>query len=200
MKLLGLTGGIGMGKSAAARLLSELGVAVIDTDVIARQITEPGQPALAEVQARFGAEMVDSEGRLRRDVLAKRVFAEPLARKELEAILHPRIREVWKAQVDAWRGENQPVGVVVIPLLFETNAADAFDATVCVACSTATQWERLRPRGWTAEETEQRIAAQLPVEQKMELSRFVVWTEGTLDVHARQLARIMRMAEGGVIG
>jgi dephospho-CoA kinase len=192
MKLLGLTGGMGMGKSAAADLLVDLDVAVVDTDVIARQVIEPGQPAFDEVRATFGDEVVGSDGRLRRDVLARRVFADPACRQQLEAILHPRIREVWLAQAEAWRRENRPVGAVVIPLLFETNASGNFDATVCVACSSATQIDRLRPRGWTAEEVAQRIQAQLPIEKKMALASIVVWTEGSMEVHREQWRRVLR--------
>src|SRR5512134_3761980 len=102
MITLGLTGGIGMGKSTAADMLSELDVPVIDTDVVARQIVEPGQPALAQVRAAFGSEIVAPDGSLRRDVLAERVFQDPEARRRLEAILHPRIRDIWRAQVRQW--------------------------------------------------------------------------------------------------
>ena len=86
------------------------------------------------------------------------------------------------------------MAVVVIPLLFETNVAAHFDATVCVACSAVTQRERLLARGWTAEQIEQRLQAQWPVEKKMSLVDFVVWTEGALAVHAEQLARIIPAA------
>ena len=190
MKVFGLTGGIGMGKSTAAELLRPR-VAVVDTDDLARQIVEPGQPALAEVRALFGPEILAEDGRLRREELARRVFADKAARQQLETILHPRIRARWLAQIETWRAEGKKVAVVVIPLLFETDAAAHFDATVCVACSAATQHERLRARGWTAEQIEQRIQAQWPVEKKMALADFVVWTEGKLAVHAEQLERII---------
>src|SRR5438552_18516187 len=122
MKVLGLTGGIGMGKSTSAQILRERGIPVVDTDELARQVVEPGQPALAEVQQAFGAEIIGQDGRLLRDRLAERIFADPSARKRLEAILHPRIRALWHAQIAAWRGELRAVAVVVIPLLFETRA------------------------------------------------------------------------------
>ncbi len=189
MKLFGLTGGIGMGKSTAAELLRPQ-VAVVDTDDLARQVVEPGQPALAEVRARFGPEILASNGRLRRDELARRVFADEAARLQLEAILHPRIRARWQAQVETWRAEGKSMGVVVIPLLFETRAEAFFDATICLACTAATQHQRLRARGWTAEQIGQRIQAQWPVEKKMALADFVVWTEGSVAVHAQQLGRI----------
>ena len=196
MKVLGLTGGIGMGKSAAAQLLCERGIAVVDTDLLARQVVEPGQPALAEIQKLFGNEILAPDGQLRRDKLARRVFADVAQRKQLEAILHPRIHALWLAQVDAWHAEGRPVAVVVIPLLFETNSEPQVEATICVACSAATQRQRLHGRGWSAEQIELRINAQFPVEKKMALADFVVWTEGSLDVHAAQLERILKNSSG----
>ena len=193
MKVFGLTGGMGMGKSTAAELLRPR-VAIVDTDALARQVVEPGKPALAEVRALFGPEILAEDGRLRREELARRVFADESARQKLEAILHPRIRACWQAQIETWRAEGKKVGVVVIPLLFETNAAACFDATVCVACSAATQRERLRARGLTPEQIEQRLQAQWPVEKKLALADFVIWTEGGLAVHEEQWARIIPAA------
>ena len=128
---------------------------------------------------------------MRRDELAKIVFADAAARKKLEAILHPRIRERWLAQIEIWRRENRALAVVVIPLLFETRAESHFNKIICVACSAATQRERLLARGWTPEQIQQRLAAQLPIEQKIARADFVVWTDGALDAHAQQLERIM---------
>ena len=102
--------------------LRDRGAQVVDTDELARQLVQPGQPALAEIQAEFGKEVIAPDGRLRRDELARIVFADAAARKKLEAILHPRIRERWLAQIETWRGENRALAVVVIPLLFETRA------------------------------------------------------------------------------
>jgi dephospho-CoA kinase len=192
LKVLGLTGGIGMGKSAADSLLRQRGVAVIDTDLLARELVEPGQPALAEIRQSFGAEVLGPDGRLDRGELARRVFAEPEARRRLEEILHPRIRRLWKAQVQGWRAEGRPLAVVVIPLLFETGAEKEFEATLCVACSAATQHQRLRARGWSPEQIEQRISAQWPTEKKMAQADFVIWTEAGLDVHAAQLERALQ--------
>ncbi len=192
MKLLGLTGGIGMGKSACAELLAARGLPVVDTDQLARQVVQPGQPALAEIQRAFGHELVGPGETLDREALGRRVFADPAARKQLEGILHPRIRQLWRAQAQAWRADGRPVGAVVIPLLFETHAEVELDATLCVACSAATQQKRLVARGWSAEEINHRISAQLPVEKKMELATFVIWSEGSLEVHAAQLDRILK--------
>jgi dephospho-CoA kinase len=191
MKVLGLTGGVGMGKSACARLLAARKVPVIDTDDLARRVVEPGQPALAEVRRVFGPAVIAPDGRLRREELARRVFAEPAARQRLEAILHPRIRERWRAQVEIWRAESQRLGVVVIPLLFETRAEKELDATICVACSAATQQRRLLAREWSPEQIEQRLRAQWSIEQKIARAHYVIWTEAGLDVHAEQLDRIL---------
>lgn len=196
MRVLGLTGGIGMGKSAAEQFLRQRGVPVVDTDVLARQVVEPGQPALEEIRRGFGPEMVGPDGRLRRAELARRVFAEPEALRQLEALLHPRIRALWQAQLQAWRAEGRPLAVVVIPLLFETQAEREFDFTLCVACSAGTQRQRLLGRGWTPEQTEQRIRAQWPVERKMAQADFVVWSEGDLELHAAQLERILQTVAG----
>ncbi len=192
MKVCGLTGGVGMGKSTAAEFLRSRRVPVVDTDELARQLVQPGQPALAEIQAEFGSHVIASDGRLRRDELARIVFADAGARKKLEAILHPRIRERWLARIEAWRGENHPLAVVVIPLLFETQAESHFNKIICVACSAASQRERLLARGWAPGQIEQRLAAQWPVEQKIARSDFVIWTDGALDTHTRQLDQILQ--------
>jgi dephospho-CoA kinase len=193
MRVLGLTGGVGMGKSTSAQLLRDRGVRVVDTDDLARQVVEPGQPALAEVLAAFGPEMAEPDGRLRRKELARRVFADPAARRQLETILHPRIRMLWRTQVETWRTEGHPLAVVVIPLLFETKAEAELDATICVACSVATQQERLLARGWSPEQIEQRNLAQWPISQKIARADYLVWTEAGVDVHAAQVERILRL-------
>jgi dephospho-CoA kinase len=164
---------------------------VIDTDVLAREVVEPGQPAWEEIRREFGEEIIGPDGQLRRDELARQVFADEPRRKHLESITHPRIRERWLAQAESWRREGQPLGVVVIPLLFETEAAGAFSAIVCVACSAATQRERLRARGWKLEQAQQRILAQWPIEKKIALANYVVWTEGALEVHEVQIERTL---------
>jgi dephospho-CoA kinase len=191
MKVLGLTGGVGMGKSTSAQLLQWRGAAIVDTDDLARRVVQPGQPALAEVQELFGEDIVGPDGQLRREELARIVFADAAARQKLEAVLHPRIRELWRGQIEAWRNAGKALAVVVIPLLFETKAETDFDAVICVACSATTQRERLRARGWTAEQITQRNAAQWPIAEKMARAHYVIWTEGGMDVHAQQLYRIV---------
>lgn len=180
-----------MGKSTTAAWLQDHGVPVVDTDELARQLVQPGEPALAEIQSAFGKAIVGADGQLRRDALARLIFADEVARKKLEAILHPRIRERWLAQLAEWRAAGRPAAVVVIPLLYETKSESNFDQIICVACAAATQRERLLARGWTADEISRRNAAQWPVEKKMALAHHIVWTEGEPDVMAAQLARII---------
>jgi len=191
VKLFGITGGVGMGKSTAGQLLWQRGVEVADTDEIARQLTEPGQPALREIGQRFGPEVLSPDGRLNRAALAQVVFADAGARADLEAILHPRIRGAWEAEAEGWRVAGRVIGAVLIPLLFETEAAPRFDAVICVACSETSQWKRLLQRGWTDGQIRQRLAAQWPVDKKIAHSDFVVWTDTTLEVHAAQLERVV---------
>ena len=191
MKICGLTGGPGMGKSAAAGFFRERGAQIVDTDELARRVVQPGLPALAAIRSAFGKSVIGPSGELDRAALAQIVFADADARKKLEAILHPPIRRQWLAQIEAWRGENHPLAIVVIPLLFETGAESHFDRIVCVACSAAAQRERLLARGWSPEQIERRIAAQMPVEQKIARADFVIWTEGTLAAHEQQIGRIL---------
>ncbi len=191
--VIGLTGGIGMGKSTSALLLQQRLIPVVDTDTLAREVVEPGQPALREIEQAFGRGVIAPDGRLQREEMARLVFADDARRKELEAIVHPRIRELWQSQVALWKAESRPRCVVVIPLLFETVAAAHFGSIICVACSTASQWQRLIARGWTAEQIQQRLAAQWPIQRKMDLANYVVWTEAGLDTHAAQLERIIKV-------
>lgn len=191
MTVLGLTGGVGMGKSTSATILARHGLPVVDTDDLARQLVEPGQPALEEIVAAFGSEIIDEAGELRRVEVAKTVFADPQKRKQLEAILHPRIRQRWLDQVASWSAEGHRGAVVVIPLLFETGAAGQFQHILCVACSAATQRLRLAQRGWTPEAINQRIASQWPIEKKIAASHFVIWTDGPVEIHEQQLQKVI---------
>lgn len=191
MILLGLTGGLGMGKSTVADLLAARGWPVADADVLARQVVEPGQPALEQIVRVFGPDVLDAQGRLRRDEVARRVFVDESLRRRLEAITHPRIRALWRAQAEQWRRQQRPGGVLVIPLLFEVGAEAEVDVVVCVACSAQTQWRRLQARGWSDQEIVQRLAAQLPIEQKLARADVVIWTEGDRELTARQLDRLL---------
>lgn len=183
-----------MGKSTAARLLSDRGVRVIDTDEVAREVVRPGTAGLESVRAAFGEGVLAADGTLDRAALGRLVFADPAARARLEGILHPAIRAAWEAQLVRWSGEGVSIGAVVIPLLFETGAQDRFDAVACVACLPASQRARLAARGWTAEESERRLAAQWPLARKIEGSRYVVWTEVPMEVYAAQWERVLALA------
>ena len=191
MKVIGLTGGVGMGKSTSAQFFRARGVAVVDADDLARRVVEPGQSALAEVLAAFGSQFAGPDGQLRRHELAQRIFTDPAARQRLEEILHPRIRALWRAQVQTWAAGGRPLCLVVIPLLFETKAEKELDTTICVACSAATQRQRLQARGWSAEQSRQRIQAQWPIERKMERADYMIWTGAGLDVHSAQVDRVL---------
>lgn len=185
-----------MGKSMAAAFLQARGARIIDTDHLARELVEPGQPALREIQDTFGKEILSPEGSLRRHELANIVFTNVAALKKLEAILHPRIRERWLGEIGKWREEKVSLAVVVIPLLYETRAESHFEKIICVACSENSRCERLRSRGWTAEQIQGRIAAQMPVADKIARADFVIWTEGDLECHSRQVALIVDQITG----
>jgi dephospho-CoA kinase len=191
MMTVGLTGGIGMGKTESARLLSRWGVPVVDTDHLARDEVSPGSEGLEEVLGAFGPEYGTGTGGLDRERMASLVFSDPVARRRLEDILHPRIHRRWKACLEQWRQDGFPLGVVVIPLLFEKGYATEFDAIVCVACSIETQQYRLRERGWSEDQMQQRIASQWPTQEKMDAASHVVWSEGVLDVLAGQWSKVL---------
>jgi dephospho-CoA kinase len=193
MLLVGVTGGVGMGKSTVAEFFASQGERVIDTDAVAREMVEPGQPALAEIRAAFGESVFKSDGTLERRKLAEKVFADEGARKVLEEILHPRIRVAWKQRTGRWGAEGARVGFVIIPLLFETAAETEFGWILCVGCSAATQRERLLARGWTPAEAGKRIDAQWPLVTKMDRANGVIWNEGPMDVCWKQAARLLEV-------
>jgi dephospho-CoA kinase len=192
MYLLGITGSVGTGKTTVGKILSDFGLKVVDTDDIAREVVMPGQPALDEIREVFGAEYFNPDGTLNRGKMAKLVFHDPESRKRLEAILHPRIRSRWKQIADDWEKSGVPAGAVVIPLLFETNAQDEFDAVICVACSPDIQKQRLLNKGWSEEEISARIGSQLPLEEKIRLSDYVIWNDAGVNVLAEQVRLILQ--------
>jgi dephospho-CoA kinase len=140
---VGLTGGIGSGKSEAARQFARLGATVIDTDSIARELVEPGQSALAEIVDRFGTKVITSEGKLDRSRLRQQVFADPTQRRRLEAILHPRIRA---RALQLAKGADTPYCILVIPLLVETSADYRLHRILLIDCPEDVQRQRIRTR------------------------------------------------------
>jgi dephospho-CoA kinase len=189
-RVIGITGGVGMGKSTAAKLLREQGVPVLDSDDLSREVVAVGEPALAEIGTIFGADFLDN-GKLDRAKMAAHIFGNDAERKKLEAIIHPRVRERWLAQMETWRADDVPLGVVVIPLLFEVGAEAEFDFIICVACTGNTQRERLRGRGWDDAQIAGRIAAQMEVTKKIERADQVLWTEGDVSLLREQLQSIL---------
>ena len=183
---LGLTGGVGMGKSTASHFLYDLGFKVADTDDIARTLVEPGKPALEDIVKAFGKEVLQDNGVLNRGKTAELVFSDDSKRLKLEDILHPLIRETWEIRLNEWSAQNEKLGVVVIPLLYETECERYFDKVVCIACSKEIQRQRLRQRVWSDSEIDQRIKAQLLIGEKMSRADYVVWTNGAIDTHVNQ--------------
>ena len=180
-----------MGKSTAAKILVKGGVSVVDSDELARQVVEPGQPALDEIIDQFGDGFIDSAGRLDRTKMAQQGFGGDTVREQLEAIIHPRVRMQWQRNISEWREQQICAGVVIIPLLFEVEAQDQFDVVLCVACSASTQRERLRQRKWGEGQISARIASQMDVVEKMDLADHVLWNEGNLDVLREQINSIL---------
>ena len=172
---LGITGGIGCGKSTVGSILAQRGWHVIDTDEIARNLLQSDAGTIAEILSVWpGVRMAD--GSINRKALADIVFADSDALRRLNGITHPKIGRIWLAQADA-AVEAGLSTAVIIPLLHEVGAAREFDAVVCVGCTCRTQMERLKQRGWSVEQGLARIKSQLPMQKKIELSDFLLWNE-----------------------
>ncbi|MEX2421404.1 MAG: dephospho-CoA kinase [Actinomycetota bacterium] len=180
MLLVGLTGGIGSGKSTVAHLLEEHGAVVFDADVIAREVVEPGTSGHQAVVERFGANVLAPGGELARDALASIVFADPAARRDLEAIVHPEVRRLFAEGSEAYRDTDRVV-VFSAPLLVETGMHTAFDVLIVLSTRVETQVERLmRGRGMSEDAVLARIAAQAPMEAKAEVADVLLPNEGDL--------------------
>jgi dephospho-CoA kinase len=188
---VGLTGGIGSGKSAVSRLLARHGAVVVDADVIARDVVEPGTPGLAAVVAEFGAEVLRPDGRLDREALGRRVFADPAALARLNAIVHPLVGEEAARQLEAAERAGAPVVVHDVPLLVENGLQDRYDDVVVVAASPQTQLDRLvRLRGMDEEAARARLAAQAPLADKLAVATYVIDNDGPLADLAPQVERV----------
>ena len=190
MLLVGLTGGIGSGKSTVARLLEKLGAVVFDADLLAREAVELGTPGHAAVIERFGADVLAPGGELDREALASIVFADPAARRDLEQIVHPEVRRLFAEGSEAYRDTDRVV-VFSAPLLVETGMHTAFEVLVVVSATVATQIERLmRQRGMSEPSIRARIDAQAPLEDKAAVADFLVDNEGSLDELESQVERL----------
>jgi dephospho-CoA kinase len=183
-----LTGGIGTGKSYCLLRLSELGVPVIDADVLAREVVEPGTPGLSAIVSRFGPSVITGTGVLDRAALARRVFADAAARRDLESIVHPLVYRRIEDWFDVSAGEH--VAVADVPLLYETGHERDFHRVVVAACLPAQQVERLLARGLSADQARQRIAAQLPIDEKRRRADYVIDTSGACAGTDRQVIEV----------
>jgi dephospho-CoA kinase len=192
MLLVGLTGGIGTGKSTVARMLEKRGAVVFDADVLARQAVAPGTSGFDQVLERFGPNVLAPGGGLDREALASIVFSDPAARRDLEGIVHPEVRRMFAEGCEEYRDSDRVV-VFSAPLLVETGMHTAFDLLIVVSAAVATQIRRLmRDRGMAERDVQARIAAQLPLEAKAEVADILVDNEGTLEDLERRVERVWR--------
>jgi dephospho-CoA kinase len=195
MAVIGVTGGIGSGKSTFSKMLADhLGARLFDADSAARELLESDPAVRERITTELLAEAYSPDGKPDRAAIRRLVFHDPAAKTRLESILHPRIRERWTQLAAECRQDATPL-VVEIPLLFETSAERFFDCIVAVACSHETQLARTAARGLPRDEAESIIRSQLPIERKTSLAHFVVWNDGShanLENQASELAKILR--------
>lgn len=185
MRLIGLTGGIATGKSTVAALLAEHGAAVIDADLLAREVVAAGSPALGEIVAAFGAGVLGADGALDRAALAGLVFGDRSRRRVLEAITHPRINELMAARVAAALAGPAPLVVADVPLLFEGRRQSMFEGTLLAYAPAPVQLRRIMTRDGIDEEAARaRLDAQLPIDDKRSMATWVVDNSGTLSATA----------------
>lgn len=194
---IALTGGIGTGKSYVRSRFEALGVPSIDSDTLAREAVAAGTPGFDAVVAAFGADVIDATGALDRKALGRIVFADPAKRRRLEEIVHPAVRaatEAWFARLDP----DTPLAIADIPLLYETGREKDFDLVVVAAAEPAEQLRRVMTRdGLSEADARQRIAAQLPMAEKIARADFVVRTDGTHEDTDRQVRQLHRTLLSG---
>jgi dephospho-CoA kinase len=192
MLKVALTGGIATGKSFVVGELSRHGVPCLDADALAHGVMQPGTEATAAIAERFGREVIDPSGGVNRAALGSIVFADAGARRDLEAIVHPAVYRAIEAGLRAFeRLGDTPLAVVDIPLLYETGRAGDFDAVVATVCTVERQTARLRERGLTDDQARQRLAAQLPAEEKARRADYVISTDGTFDETRAQVTHVV---------
>ncbi len=192
MRVIGLTGGIASGKSTVSAILAELGAHLVDADVVAREVVEPGEPALEELGRRFPG-MVGADGRLDRAKLAERVFGNEAERKALNAITHPRIQQRVLEKTQAFAEQGAELVIYDAPLLIENRVHEHLDGVILVAAPRELQIQRLAARnGMTREHAQARIDSQLSLEEKRKHATWVVENSGSLENTRRQVEEIWR--------
>jgi dephospho-CoA kinase len=188
MVRIGLTGGIASGKSAVASMLREMGFSVLDADGLAHSLIEPGQPAYEEVLREFGSGITDGQGRVDRAKLAALVFSDRTKLDRLNAIVHPRVAEAVFRQFEDWqRNDTRDAVFVEAALLVESGIHKQLDGLVVAWCRPEQQLERLAARGLSLAEAQRRIAAQMPVEEKLLLATEKIDCSGSLEQTRRQV-------------
>ena len=198
MLKVALTGGIATGKSYVLDELRRRGVPCLDADELAHGVEAAGTEATAAIAARFGAGVIASNGAVDRSKLGPIVFADPVARRDLEAIVHPAVYRAIAAGLRAFAlVGDYPFAVVDIPLLYEAGAEKDFDKVIVTVCPPATQLARLVERGMSEDAARQRLAAQWPTEKKAARADFVIRTDGTYDDTDRQVDEIARILRAG---
>lgn len=196
MKRVGLTGGIGSGKSTVARMLAKKGAPVIDADQIAREIVAPGQPALEELAKEFGTEILQPDGTLNRAALAERAFATPEATARLNAITHPRIEQRTAQLFDEAQAQGYPFAVWDMPLLVDNGHHENMDFVIVVDVDPETRVRRLvKFRGLDEADARRRIAAQVPDHVRIAAADFVVDNNGDEQALTPQVARLWKLLE-----
>ena len=187
MLRVGLTGNVGAGKSTVVSLFASWGGTVIDADVLAREVVEPGGTALGEIRAVWGDEVLDASGRLDRAAMRRIVFSDESARQRLESILHPAIRARFRDRVAEAEVAGDRVVIGVVPLLFEKDMAGEFDLVLLVDAPTEMRIERLiAKRGLSAEEARGVAAAQMPAEEKRSRADLIIDNDSDLTVLERR--------------
>ena len=193
MLRVALTGGIATGKSHVLAQFRRRGVPCLDADDLAHGVTASGTEATSAIAARFGPDVLAADGGVDRSKLGPIVFADPAARRDLEAIVHPAVYRAIAAGLRAFElvGHDR-LAVVDVPLLYETGAEKDFDRVIVTACLPATQLSRLRERGMSDDAARQRLAAQWPTDEKIARADFVVTTDGSFEETDAQVEEIYR--------
>jgi dephospho-CoA kinase len=198
MHLIGLTGGIATGKSTVARMLAAHGATVVDADVAAREAVAPGQPALAQIRARFGEGVIAADGSLDRTRMGALVFDDVTARRDLERITHPRVRELMQTRIAAALAADAPLVVAEVPLLFETDSERLYEGVMLVHAPPDVQVARLRERdGLDDHAARARLAAQMPIDEKRQRATWVIDNSATIAATEEQVARWWNDLEAG---